>query len=66
MDFNALLCPVCGARLALNGSSLACEGTVKKHNFDISRAGHVNLAGGGYDPNSGDPADMVRARIAFL
>ena len=69
MNHLGLICPVCGAGLSLSdsGSALCCAGTVaKKHNFDISRAGHVNLAGGSYDPNSGDPADMVRARIAFL
>ncbi len=67
MELNGLICPVCGAPLAENGSALCCTGTgTKKHNFDISRAGHVNFAGGAYDPNSGDPVDMVRARIAFL
>jgi len=67
MDFNALICPVCRAALCPEEGkrSLVCGG-IKKHTFDVSRAGHVNLAGGGYDPNSGDPADMVRARIAFL
>ena len=66
MKHLGLICPVCGAALGASGGALVCEGSVKKHNFDISRAGHVNFAGGAYDPNSGDPADMVRARIAFL
>ncbi len=69
MKHHGLICPVCGAVLALSesGNALCCAGTgAKKHNFDISRAGHVNFAGGAYDPNSGDPADMVRARISFL
>ena len=66
MKHLGLICPVCGAALVENGNALCCTGSVKKHNFDISRAGHVNFAGGSYDPNSGDPADMVRARIAFL
>ncbi|MBQ2733805.1 MAG: methyltransferase domain-containing protein [Clostridia bacterium] len=69
MELNGLICPVCGAPLSRNEgkNALCCAGTVsKKHNFDISRAGHVNFAGGAYDPNSGDPADMVRSRIAFL
>jgi len=48
-----------------NGRSVCCTGA-KRHSFDISRGGHVNLAGGGYDPKSGDPAEMVRARTAFL
>jgi len=67
MNYDSLICPVCGAALSLaeNGRSFRCGGA-KVHNFDISRGGHVNFAGGGYDPSSGDPADMVRARIAFL
>ncbi|MBQ7010983.1 MAG: methyltransferase domain-containing protein [Clostridia bacterium] len=67
MNCKGLICPVCGSPLSVaeNGRGFRCGG-VKMHNFDISRSGHVNFAGGGYDPNSGDPVDMVRARIAFL
>ncbi|MBR2454107.1 MAG: methyltransferase domain-containing protein [Clostridia bacterium] len=67
MNAQELICPVCKAPLSLaeNGKSLCCAGE-RTHNFDISRAGHVNLAGGGYSSASGDCAEMVRARIDFL
>lgn len=67
MNAQELICPVCKAPLFLaeNGKCLVCAGE-KTHNFDISRAGHVNLAGGSYSSASGDCAEMVRARIDFL
>lgn len=67
MNVNELICPVCKAPLSVseNGKSLCCAGT-KTHNFDISRAGHINLAGGSYNKSSGDCAEMVQARIDFL
>lgn len=64
MRKDILICPVCHAPLIQEGRCLKCSGG--KHNFDLSRAGHVNLAGGGYLPVSGDPPEMVHARTAFL
>lgn len=64
MKDGILLCPVCRAPLMRQGDALRCAGG--RHSFDFSRAGHVNLAGGGYTPASGDPPEMVRARTAFL
>ena len=62
---NVLKCPVCGAEMSPseNKKSLLCNGT-KRHCFDVSAKGHVNLAlnhSGG-----GDSKEAVRSRSAFL
>ncbi len=57
-----LCCPVCGGALAQRGNSLVCEA---RHCFDISSAGHVNLAGPRQHGN-GDSRELVSARTAFL
>ena len=64
-----LKCPVCGLPLTPNdnGKSLVCENEQKKHCFDISSAGYVNLVTGNKSGDSrGDAKEMVRARSAFL
>ena len=60
-----LKCPVCGEALAADegGKSLYCGGT-RRHCFDISAKGHVNLALG--HSGGGDSKEAVRSRSGFL
>jgi 23S rRNA (guanine745-N1)-methyltransferase len=60
-----LACPVCGAPLAVAGESsgLRCA---EGHLFDRARQGHVTLLPPGHRPPSGDSAEMVADRVAFL
>ena len=62
---DILRCPVCKAPLRLDdsGKSLYCEGA-RRHCFDISAKGHVNLAVG--HSGAGDSKEAVRSRSAFL
>ena len=61
---SPLICPVCGASLSIvEGKSLYCRGE-KRHCFDVSSKGHVNLAIG--HAGGGDPKEAVRARSEFL
>ncbi|WP_067508599.1 putative RNA methyltransferase [Actinoplanes sp. TFC3] len=58
-----LRCPVCEDTLSRDGErSLRCP---RGHSFDIARQGYVNLTAG-RSPHSGDTADMVTDREAFL
>ena len=59
----ALACPVCGASLTAEPSGLACAAG---HRFDRARQGHVTLLPPGHRPPSGDSAEMVADRAAFL
>ncbi len=60
-----LRCPVCNGRMQHgdDGRSVFCTGQ-KKHCFDLSKSGYLNLAGphGG----EGDLKESVRSRKAFL
>lgn len=58
-----LACPVCGARLALSEDGLRCAAG---HAFDRARQGYVTLLPPGHRPPSGDSAEMVADRAAFL
>jgi 23S rRNA (guanine745-N1)-methyltransferase len=60
-----LACPVCGGGLAGvdDGAGLRCPGG---HSFDRARQGHVTLLPPGHRPPSGDSAEMVADRAAFL
>lgn len=60
-----LICPVCGKSLKKNDRSFMCE---KKHCFDISKEGYVNLLHGKNKSGSliGDNRDMANARRSFL
>jgi 23S rRNA (guanine745-N1)-methyltransferase len=60
-----LACPVCGAPVSATagGSGLACAAG---HRFDRARQGHVTLLPPGHRPPSGDSAEMVADRVAFL
>lgn len=62
--YAALRCPLCGTTLSLSdGCSLRCAG-VRRHTFNIARAGYVNL--NTHLPSSGDSAQMAAARRTFL
>jgi 23S rRNA (guanine745-N1)-methyltransferase len=58
-----LACPVCGSPLSAEPGGLAC-GT--GHRFDRARQGHVTLLPPGHRSPSGDSAEMVADRVAFL
>ncbi|WP_067492034.1 putative RNA methyltransferase [Actinomadura hibisca] len=58
-----LLCPVCGADLALTGRGLRCPAG---HTFDVARQGYANLLPGNARPGTADTPEMVRARADFL
>ena len=62
---SLLACPVCGGSLSRVGQSLVCE---KRHTFDVSRSGYVNLLPPGKEKNAhtGDEKAMIRARADFL
>ena len=59
-------CPVCGSTMELSqsGGSLLCGGT-RRHCYDFSASGYVNLMPSGYS-GSGDSKAAVRARRDFL
>lgn len=60
---NVYKCPVCGANMSCDDRSALCCGE-KRHCFDFSSSGYLNLAtrySGG-----GDSKSAVRARTAFL
>lgn len=64
---NFLICPLCKAPLERDGKSLYCMGE-KRHCYDISAAGYVNLLPPGKKSNAktGDDREMLRSRRAFL
>ena len=58
---SLFICPVCKQSLKRTDSSFVCS---KRHCFDLSKEGYVNLAVGKSD--SGDDSEMCRARHEFL
>lgn len=58
-----LRCPHCGGELALGVGVVRCS---VGHSFDVARQGYVSLLPGTPRAGSGDSADMVAAREAFL
>jgi 23S rRNA (guanine745-N1)-methyltransferase len=58
-----LACPVCREGLATTDDGLRCAAG---HAFDRARQGHVTLLPPGHRPPSGDSAEMVADRVAFL
>ncbi|QVQ50403.1 methyltransferase domain-containing protein [Spiractinospora alimapuensis] len=60
---GVVVCPVCGAELALDGRALRC---VRGHSFDLARQGYVSLLTGRPTAGTGDTAAMVRAREELL
>ena len=61
---DILICPVCGKGFEASGNSLLCLSDGKRHCFDISKSGHVNLLCG--HGGSGDDKACVASRTAFL
>jgi 23S rRNA (guanine745-N1)-methyltransferase len=60
-----LACPVCGSPLEATpqATGLRCA---QGHAFDRARQGHVTLLPPGHRPATGDTAEMVADRVAFL
>ena len=60
-----VICPVCGAALAPQGTAWRC---VQGHCFDVARQGYVNLltVTQKHSRHPGDTREMVAARRAFL
>ncbi len=58
-----LRCPVCGGPVTVDGAQVRCR---RGHAFDIARQGYVSLTTGRGGPGTGDSAEMVIARDAFL
>ena len=63
MTDNILICPVCRAGLHREEKSFFCGGA-KRHCFDISASGHINLCPG--RATGGDSKEAVRSRTDFL
>lgn len=65
---NCIKCPVCGGNVARDEKSLFCVGGAKRHLFDFSSDGYVNLLspGRGKNAKSGDDKAMISARARFL
>lgn len=61
---DILKCPVCGASMLRESGTLFCVGA-RRHCYDLSSAGYVNLAGA-KQAGGGDDAALIRARTAFL
>ena len=61
----SLKCPICNAPTALDGTkTLYCKGE-KKHTYDISASGYINLASP-KQCGGGDTKSAVKARSEFL
>lgn len=68
MEFkNILRCPLCHSPLSAEGASLFCGGE-RRHCYDISSSGYVNLLPPGKRSNAktGDDKEMLRSRRLFL
>ena len=57
-----LICPKCKGELIKHNSVYHC---INNHNYDIAKSGYVNLVLGN-QKQSGDSAEMVKARTYFL
>ena len=69
MDLTEYIrCPVCGNDVEREEKSLCCVGGAKRHLFDFSSDGYVNLLspGKGKNARSGDDKAMISARARFL
>ena len=60
---DILICPVCKSALYRDDKSYFCRGE-KRHCFDVSASGHVNLCPG--RATGGDDKKAVRSRTEFL
>ena len=63
--FEHLICPICHSNLKKVDNSLKCD---KRHSFDFSATGYVNLLKPGKMNNAraGDSKEMIRARTDFF
>lgn len=59
-----LACPHCAQSLVRHDS--AAVGCAAGHRFDVARQGYLSLLGSRSRTDTGDSADMVQARVAFL
>ncbi len=58
-----LACPHCSAGLRRDGGVVGCG---SGHRFDLARQGYLSLLGTAARTDTGDTAEMVAARAAFL
>lgn len=67
ISFENFRCPHCGSEMRLNETkkSLVCDGTSKRHCYDLSASGYVNFAPPSQS-GSGDSKEAVRSRTGFL
>ena len=61
--YEALLCPICGESVEITGSSAICRGA-RRHCFDFSKSGYLNLTAG--HGGKGDLKEATDARNRFL
>lgn len=64
-DKASFKCPICGAKTQMDGEKILCCCGVKKHSYDISASGYINLASP-KQCGGGDTKGAVRARSSFL
>lgn len=64
-DKANLKCPICQAKTLLEGEKTLCCTGEKKHTYDLSASGYVNLASP-KQCGGGDTKSAVRARSEFL
>lgn len=60
---HLLACPHCAEPLTRSGGTVGCPAG---HRFDIARQGYLSLLGNRSRTDTGDSAEMVAARMAFL
>lgn len=60
---DLLACPHCGSDLDISDDSVLCD---RGHSFDVARQGYVSLLPGSAGKITGDSAEMIAARAAFL
>ena len=64
-DKAELRCPICRAKMLTEGENTLCCNGEKKHTYDISSSGYVNLASP-KQSGGGDIKSAVKARTEFL
>lgn len=60
---DLLACPHCDGPLDLDGGTVLCD---RGHTFDVARQGYVSLLPGSSTKFTGDTAEMIADRAAFL
>ena len=64
-DNAELKCPICQSKMRIDGEKTLCCNGEKKHSYDISSSGYVNLASP-KQSGGGDTKSAVKARSEFL